>query len=91
MIHNPLLYTLIYYKIRAKRKGSIEISKREFRSKLVQPLGINKKTSEFVLRDMERYHMIKEIGKGKNGRITLHSITGFLLSDMIELKEKGLI
>jgi len=93
MMHIPLLYCLIYYKMRNNQKGNIVIPKKEFRRKLAQPLGINTRKAEFLFRDLKRYHIIREIGRGRNGKIILNGMenNAWLFDDLIELRKAGLI
>lgn len=68
-------------------------SKVELRQMLSQPLGINKRLSEFILRDMKRYHMIRNITHGRKGRIEFKNPAddADLFSDLVELRRANLI
>ncbi len=94
MINYPLLYLFIYCKIRKKTGGDGAVcTKADFRKMLSQPLGIDKRMAEFILRDFQRFGMIGEITKGKRGRIEFIR-TGEnqeLFADLLALKEAGLI
>jgi hypothetical protein len=93
MIKYPLLYLIIYYKIRGKKRGMINISKSDFRSIMAKPFGINSRMAEYLLRDLKRYKMIKEIGKGKHNRIEFVDFNNncYLFNDLVELRKVGLI
>jgi len=93
MIKYPLLYLLLYYKIRGKKKGMIIISKSDFRSILAKPIGIDSRTAEFVLRDFQRYKMVKTIDKGKHNKIEFAGLNDNcdLFTDLVKLRKVGLI
>jgi hypothetical protein len=93
MIKYPLLYLILYCKIRRKKKGEITCNKKDFRLKLAQPLGVDSRTAEFVLRDFKRYKMIRDIERGRNGRIVFKSMNenADLFNDLVELRKVGLI
>lgn len=93
MIKYPLLYLLLYYKIRGKKKGMIKISKSDFRSIMAKPIGIDRRTAEFVLRDFQRYHMVKTIDRGKHNKIEFAGLNDNcdLFADLVELRRVRLI
>lgn len=68
-------------------------SKVELRQMLSQPLGINKRMSEFLLRDMQRYHMVRSITHGRKGRIEFKNPNddASLFKDLVELRRVRLV
>lgn len=96
MIKFPLLYTFLLCRVKkvyCKKTNEVFCKKTIFRSMLSQPLGIDRKLAEFLLRDMKKYGLIKKITRGKRGIIYFTKIKDNpqLKDDFNQLRRIGLL
>jgi hypothetical protein len=95
MIKYPLIYLYLYCKIRKRIGGkeTVICSKSAFRKMIAEPIGIDRRAAEFMLRDIKRYHMIRSITHGRKGMIEFKNPAddADLFSDLVELRRANLI